>query len=375
MRILHVCDSIVGGTGTYLGELVAPQARLYGANNIALLVPREHAGHVDPRLIEAGVAIRYFRRLGRLSGMAALMPAYRQALAAARPDIVHAHSLGAGVVTRLLRGWGQRRPRVLHCPHGWAFDMESSPLQRATAIALERLLALRADRIAVISHHEHMRARDIGIAEDKIVEIANGIALEAPIVTPAQWDDPRLKLLFVGRLDRQKGVDVLMQAVRPLIDRVSVRVAGAPVVTRQADSLAVPANVEMLGWIDRPGVMAQMYACDALVVPSRWEGFGLVALEAMRIGKPVIASAVGGLRDILGDGIHGITVPPGDPVALCATLALLDRARLADMATRGQRRFVTAFTAERMVAEMDDAYRDTLADGETSRSRAELWGN
>ncbi|MGL4313397.1 MAG: glycosyltransferase, partial [Sphingomonas sp.] len=349
--------------------------RLYGANNIALLVPREHAGHVDPRLIEAGVAIRYFRRLGRLSGMAALMPAYRQALAAARPDIVHAHSLGAGVVTRLLRGWGQRRPRVLHCPHGWAFDMESSPLQRATAIALERLLALRADRIAVISHHEHMRARDIGIAEDKIVEIANGIALEAPIVTPAQWDDPRLKLLFVGRLDRQKGVDVLMQAVRPLIDRVSVRVAGAPVVTRQADSLAVPANVEMLGWIDRPGVMAQMYACDALVVPSRWEGFGLVALEAMRIGKPVIASAVGGLRDILGDGIHGITVPPGDPVALCATLALLDRARLADMATRGQRRFVTAFTAERMVAEMDAAYRDTLADGETSRSRAELWGN
>lgn len=375
MRILHVCDSIIGGTGTYLGELVAPQARLYGGNNIALLVPREHAGHVDPRLIEAGVGIRYFRRRGRLSGMAALMPAYRQALNWVKPDIVHAHSLGAGVVTRVLRGLGQKRPRVLHCPHGWAFDMESSALQRMTAMALERLLAMRADRIAVISHHEHVRARDIGIAEAKIVEIPNGIAVDPPMVEPAIWDDSRLKLLFVGRLDRQKGVDVLLEAVRPLSDRIAVRIAGAAVVSRRDAAVPVPPNVEMLGWLDRPQVMAQIYACDALVVPSRWEGFGLVALEAMRIGKPVIASAVGGLRDILGDGAHGITVPPGDPVALCATLALIDRARLADMAAKGQRRFATVFTADRMVADMDAAYRDVLAEGEASRARVEAFGD
>ncbi len=93
-----------------------------------------------------------------------------------------------------------------------------------------------------------------------------------------------------------------------------------------------------------------------LVVPSRWEGFGLVAVEAMRVGKPVLAAAAGGLNDILDGGRYGITVPVNDPVALRAAIETLSADRLTALAEAGHARFHDRYTAQRMTDDLDRVY-------------------
>ena len=354
MRILHVCDSIIGGTGSYLAELLPPQAALYGPGQVMLLLPRGHRGFIEPRLADSSVRFAFFPRPNRLMGMAALFFVYLWVRLRFAPDIVHAHSFGAGFVTRIAR---LGRSRLIFCPHGWAFDMEVSPRVRSFVVALEKWLARRTERIVLISHHEVARAREIGIAESKLVAVPNGIAAAVPSVPAAAWSDTRLKLLFVGRFDRQKGLDVLLEAIRPLGGQVALRVVGAPVVSGGYRPDIVLDAVDYLGWLDRDGVAAQMKACDALVVPSRWEGFGLVAIEAMRLSVPVIASAVGGLKEILDSGRYGFSVPPNDAFALRTQLSAVSDEALRRIGAIGHERFRSHYTAERMVAQIDDLYR------------------
>jgi glycosyltransferase involved in cell wall biosynthesis len=359
MRILHVCDSIVGGTGSYLAELLPPQAERYGRDNVILLIPYEQIDYLDTRLRDSGVRIEHFSRGSRIRGMAALLAAYPRTLRRFAPDVVHAHSFGAGVVTRLLKF--RQRPRLVFCPHGWSTDMDISPLFRAFLEKLERSLSRNTDRVVLISHHEAKRAREMGIVEAKLVTVPNGIAEEQPAVATADWDDARLKLLFVGRLDRQKGLDILLEAVAPLTDRVALRVVGDPFFSDANGEQEAYSSVEYCGWLDRNGVASQMKACDALVVPSRWEGFGLVAVEAMRLSVPVIGSAVGGLREVLADGLYGFSVPPGDPEALRAVIAGLTAEMLGLKGVAGNRRFLESYTAARMVREIDQMYHEILA--------------
>jgi glycosyltransferase involved in cell wall biosynthesis len=114
--------------------------------------------------------------------------------------------------------------------------------------------------------------------------------------------------------------------------------------------------VELLGWLDAEGVAAQLQAADVVAAPSRWEGFGLAAAEAMRAAKPVIASRVGGLCDLVEDGVNGRLVPPDDPAALCAALLADDPEARRRMGRRGRARYLQYFTAQRMNEELLDIY-------------------
>lgn len=357
MRILHVCDSIIGGTGSYLTELLTLQAKQYGPENIMLLMPREHRSFLERQLLESGIGFAYSRRPNRLIGMITLFFSYFFVRLRFRPKVIHAHSFGAGFVTRVFRIF--RRSVLVFCPHGWSFDMDVSARKRRVLEAIEKWLARSTDKIILISKHELVRARQIGLAMKKLALIPNGISEELPAVPAVQWDDHRLKLLFVGRFDRQKGLDVLIEAMRPLGDKVALRVVGAPVLS-PAPELAREDFIQYVGWCDRDGVTAEMKACDALVVPSRWEGFGLVAVEAMRLGKPVIASAVGGLREILDDGRFGYVVEAGNPVELRKVLSQLDRSELDRFAELGRDRFSDRYTADRMALQIDALYSDVL---------------
>lgn len=355
MRILHVCDSIIGGTGSYLAELLTLQAQRRGPGKVMLLMPYEHRDHVEPRLANSGVEFRYFTRKSRVRGMARLALTFLAVRREFRPDIVHGHTFGAGVITRVLR-FG-RRPATVFCPHGWAFDIEMPALARKLLIVIERLLALRSEKIVLISEHEERRARAIGIADKRLALVPNGIAAAPPTIPAVPWDDNRLKLLFVGRFDRQKGLDLLIEAIRPLEDRVALRIVGAPAVSSGYHPPALP-HVDIRGWRDRDGVVAEMKACDMLVVPSRWEGFGLVAVEAMRVGKPVLAAAAGGLNDIMDNGRYGMTVPVNDSLAIRTAIETLSAQKLTALAEAGHARFHDRYTAERMTDDIDRVYAE-----------------
>jgi glycosyltransferase involved in cell wall biosynthesis len=278
-------------------------------------------------------------------------------LAQFEPDIVHAHSTFAGVTARLIGPL--LGARVVYCPHGWAMDREQRGVASRFVAAIEKRLSSLSDAIVAISLHERQTGLNIGIKPDKLVMIANGLRPSPPPFPPESWEDPRLKVLFVGRLDRQKGVDILLEAVRPLQKEVTLRIVGDVIVGGQPDACATLSNVSCCGWLKPAAVASQMSACDVVVVPSRWEGFGYVALEAMRLGKPVLASRVGGLKDIVVQGETGYLFEPGNSRALSSLL--VRKGSLSAMGQRGRAVFLERFTAERMAQSYFDLYRRICA--------------
>jgi glycosyltransferase involved in cell wall biosynthesis len=235
--------------------------------------------------------------------------------------------------------------------------METLGPLRPVAKLGERLLAPLCQKIVAISQHEYDRGIEAGISPDRMVVIENGLSSNRPVAVPVEWSDPRLKVLFVGRLDRQKGVDVLLKAVESLGREVAVKVIGAHVTTKEEQNkpISVPDNVELLGWKSPEEIAGYMNACDVVVMPSRWEGFGLVAVEAMRARKPVIASAVGGLRSIVRH-------------ALAQTIVARDRAGWREMGLAGYMRFLSRYQSDRMNGDIVDLY-DQITGKQTAEVR------
>ncbi|MDD3030417.1 MAG: glycosyltransferase [Alphaproteobacteria bacterium] len=355
MKVLHVCETAKGGTATYLATLIPLLCEHMGPGNVRLLLPQQHRAElssIDPSILS------FFDRPGRLKGLPHFFVAVFLSLRRFRPDVVHAHSTFAGIVSRLLSPFF--RVPVVYCPHGWAMDIEQGALQRRFISWIEVALSFLCRKIIAVSEHERRRGLALGLAPGKIVTIYNGLACEGPCVRAAPWDDARLNVLFAGRLDRQKGPDILLRAVEGLEDRLSVRLIGAPVRGDATPMTSVGAHVAFLGWQSRDVVAAHMKACDVVVVPSRWEGFGYVALEAMQQAKPVIASSVGGLLELVEDGKTGILFPPGDAGRLKTILATVDRSSLREMGLAGRRRFLDKFTAARLAPLIEAVYAEAV---------------
>ena len=240
-------------------------------------------------------------------------------------DLVHAHWL-VSALPALATG----RPLVLQL---WGTDVELA--RRAPALA--RPLVRRARAVVCASQALAEAGRALGARTVSV--IPSGIDLPAP--PPAPEAPPHI--LFVGRLSPEKGIRELLAAVAPRAGGAGAPdAAGAPGAAGGAPLPALPrvgvgdgplrAEVPAaLGFI--PNAELGPYYARAAVVccPSLREGFGVACLEAMAHGRPVVASATGGLLDLVEDGVTGLLVPPGDPEALRAALErLLGDAELRD---------------------------------------------
>lgn len=358
MKVLHVAESAKGGVGTYLAEILPDQARRYGIENVRALVPAQHAAHISG--VDRHLLLTWRRQERSALGIIHLASVMRREIARFRPNVVHAHSSIAGGILRLLYSWTKPPFRIVYCPHGWAFDRRSLTLKAKLIERIERSLAPAADRIVLISDHELREGLRIGIAPERLSRILNGIA-DIPPVRPARWDGDRIRMLFVGRLDTQKGLDTLLDAAAPIANRISLRVIGKAIAGPATRPRPHHGFVEYLGWRSLAEVATEIAAADVVVIPSRWEGFGLVALEAMRGGCAVVASAVGGLREIVLDGETGYLVAPDNPERLMNVLGLHGRDTWRAMGAAGRTRYETLFTAERMNQEIAALYGDLTA--------------
>jgi glycosyltransferase involved in cell wall biosynthesis len=329
-----------------------------GAENICVLVPAQHRSHlsnVDDRLTCT------FNRPNRLIGLVHLTVSVARRIRTFRPDIVHVHSTFAGAIVRMLSVCMPTMPPIIYCPHGWVFDAARTKWTRRWFEGIERFFSRRCVAIVCISDNERAAAESAGISPHKLALIPNGLPVQPFATQAATWTDSRIKTLFIGRLDRQKGVDVLLEAVRGLESQISLRIVGESVQSA-AQKRCRFAHVEYLGWLDAAGAASQINACDVVVVPSRWEGFGLVALEAMRSGKPVIASAVGGLVEIVVDGQTGRLVPPGDSRALRAAILSITERWRARTGAAGLHRFRARFSIARVHSQHMSLYEAILSD-------------
>jgi glycosyltransferase involved in cell wall biosynthesis len=297
MRVVVLTTSYPRDAGDFAGRFVADAVERIRARGVHVEVVGPGAFDDHGLAYGAGVAANARRRPWAVPGLLASMTVAARR-AARDADLVHAHWLPAGAVAAL-----SGRPFVVSL-HGT--DVELA--RRAPPLA--RLVLRRARGVLCVSSALAAEARHLGAREPVVVP--NGVELPPEPGPPV--DPP--EVLFVGRLSAEKGVEDLLEATRGL-RRV---IAG--------DGPLRPLVPDALGFVPRDE-LARLYAAASVVcVPSRREGFGLACAEAMAHGRPVVATAVGGLTDLVEHEVTGLVVPPRDPAALRAAIERLlgDRA-------------------------------------------------
>jgi glycosyltransferase involved in cell wall biosynthesis len=302
------------------------------------------AGAADPRWAEAlsraGVPVEPlpWARPWRLAAVLRRM----------RPAAVHAHGYAAAAVAaaagaRPLVVTAHNLPGPLVVPRWGALWLAAS---HAVADGLVRR-GVPARPVRVLPPACRLVSAKPADAGRRQARARWGLPPEAPVVG------------FLGRLTREKGVDVLEAAFRQLRRRhpdIRLAVWGEGPLRRRLGR--VPGS--LLGG-PTDDVASALAAVDVVAVPSRREGLGLAALEALALGRPVVASAVGGLPEVVRHGAWGWLVPPGDPGALARALAdLLGDAAVRRRMGEAGRAFAAGFPAEGLAAAVVRAYRDLL---------------
>jgi glycosyltransferase involved in cell wall biosynthesis len=284
-------------------------------------------------------------------------------------DVLHAHKFGPNVWGALL-GRATGVPVVLAHEHSWSY--EGKPLRRF----LDRnVIARGADRLIAVSREDQRRMTEIeGIPRARTIFVPNGISR----AEPSSGHDVRTELGIaptapvigsVGSLLTVKAFDVLLRATALLThDRpdVQVLIAGEgperEALTALMHELGLDGSVHLLG--RRADVPDVLRAVNVAVCCSNSEGSPLSVMEYMRAGLVVVATAVGGVPDLIEPGVHGLLVPPRDPPALAAALAeLLDapeRARA--MGDRARERQRTEFDIDVLVHRLETLYVEMLAE-------------
>jgi glycosyltransferase involved in cell wall biosynthesis len=229
-----------------------------------------------------------------------------------------------------------------------------------------------SDAVTAISHYTADRLRRQVPGVEPVV-IPFGAAVDAPAQAPAwSWDGSRrFSLLFVGRLVERKGVHLLLEALaridparRPDLEVVGDGPERARLEARVGE-LELGARVRLHGFVDEAALQARLAACDAFVLPAvvdakgDTEGLGVVLIEAMGYARPVIASAAGGIVDVVRDGENGLLVPPGDAAALARAIVRLmdDPARARALGAEGRRDVAERFAWDAIAGRLATLYR------------------
>jgi glycosyltransferase involved in cell wall biosynthesis len=184
----------------------------------------------------------------------------------------------------------------------------------------------------------------------------------------------RRRVVFAGRVIDPKGVGVLIRAAREIDAEVVICGDGwrTEAMRRLARRLGLAERVHFRGWLGPDELAMELAEASIVALPSLWpEPFGLVGIEALAAGRPVIASLTGGVGDWLQDGVNGLAVKPGDVDALARALGELleDPARQAELGAAGQAMVAARFSPERHVERLLEAYRSARSSWE-SRSEA-----
>jgi glycosyltransferase involved in cell wall biosynthesis len=290
---------------------------------------------------------------------AATITTLRARLTARPQDVVHAHGVRAGALTALALASVRRsaRPALVITVHNAPPDRGP---ERIVYHLLERICAWRADLVLCVSADLLTGMRGLGaVAEPFDVPAPQRPAPTSAAVAAARADiGSGPVVLAVARLAPQKGLDVLIDAAAAWAGRVPrprTVIAGDGPLAGELRTRATAAGVDLVLLGARDDVPALLAAAAVVVVPSRWEARALVIQEAMRSGRPIVATCVGGTPELTGaDG--ALLVPPGDAGALGrAVRAVLDDQSLA--ARLGQ----AALARSASLPSEDDAVRAALA--------------
>ncbi|MFN8543333.1 MAG: glycosyltransferase family 4 protein [Candidatus Binatia bacterium] len=347
MRVLHVDPERGWGGGEVQVLGLVRALALRGHAGTLAIDPR---GRLAPAAAAAGIATVGLP----IASHADVLAGLRLRRLARGMDVVHFHTARAHALAPFCAGlpvWRVVTRRMDYVPRGGPYA---------------RLLYNRAvDVVIAISDGVRRALLAGGVRPERIRVVPSGIDVEA-FAAPAgararlraEWGVPpdALLVLVIGALERRKGHAVLLAAAAEAPARVHYAFCGAGGEAAAIAEAARPLGrrVHVVGF--RQDIAACLAAADVVAMPSLQEGLGVAALEAMAAGRPVVASRVGGLAEVVQDGESGLLVPPGDAGALAAALARLERetglgARLGEAARAAvAARYTTARMAEGTLA-------------------------
>lgn len=297
-------------------------------------------------------------------------------LAKERPYIVHTHSSKAGLLGR----WAAKMagtPIIVHTPHGHVFYGHFGRLASRFFLLLEKITSFITDIIVALTEAERNDYISLSVCSlEKIVTIHSGVDIEQYTGVKVDIEEKKVSLGLkpnglvvgtVGWLLPIKGPMYLLKAMVRIWEKhpeVRLVFVGRGELEEQLRAEAFHAGVSrkvtFLGW--RDDVPEIMQIVDVFVLPSLNEGMGRVLVEAMAAGKPIVASSVGGILDLVKDGENGLLIEPGDVDGLCFAIKrlLTDRKMRYDMGQMGK---VTAreFSVEAMLEKIEALYASLLA--------------
>jgi glycosyltransferase involved in cell wall biosynthesis len=315
------------------------------------------------------------RRLSFKNDLLAFISIYRL-IKRIKPHIVHTHTSKAGVLGRLA-AYLAGVPIIIHTPHGHVFHSYYGPVMTNIFVFAEKISSFMTDKIVALTEKEKDEHLEKGIAStEKFTIIHSGVKLDyfmnVSIDTKAKKKElgipPGYNVVgTVGRIVPIKGHKYLVSAAKKVVEEIDktvfVLVGDGYLkleLEKHAEALGVRKNIIFTGW--RSDVSEILCLFDIFVLPSLNEGMGRVIIEAMALGKPVVASSVGGIIDLVKDGENGILVPPRDSDALGkALLQLIRNKDLAEeLGKNGKTMVYPGFDISVMSKKIDRLYESLL---------------
>lgn len=353
--MLHVCsDTNIGGAGRYVITLLR-QRLIQERFEVAVACPE---GALARLLRHEGIPVLLYPG-AEVSFSVAAVRVLMKRMRAWKPHIVHTHGALAGRIAGRLSG-----TRVIITKHGLASaDEQAIQLRSPGALLKWASVRVLADRIVAVSEAVSRSLVRAGANPNRIRVVPGGTETEnysqvGPLV-------PGVIGAF-GRLSREKGFDQLLEAMAILKGEPVQLLLGGDgpqrnALLEQAKSLGLtPDQFSAVGFVsDVPEFMART---GIFVLPSRSEGMGLVLVEAMSAGRPVVASRCGGVPEVVVDGETGLLVSPESPVELAAAIRRLVASpeEAYRMGVAGRDRARSHFGAGRMAEQMTALYEELL---------------
>ena len=353
---------VIGGAQTHVAELTVGLI----ARGHRVTVFAGGKGAFSDRLADAGADIVDLPGLSR--EIAPLRDAntilrFGRMLKRHAPDLVACHSSKAGIV-------GRAAARLAGIPsvftaHGWAFAEGIPQPRRWFYRLIERRMSRFCRAVITVSEADARLAVEGGVARHApLIAIHNGLPDHPPAPFPAHETEPRL--LMVARLVEQKNHAALLRALARVTDRAfHLDLVGEGPLGDELKALAKSLNLQdrvtFHGY--RSDVPAFIERASLVVLLSHWEGLPISLIEAMRLGRPLVASDVGGVRELFGASPIGWLVPSDDPASLASLLrdALEDHEQLKRLGANARKRFEEAFSVDVMVDRTLQVYEGAIA--------------
>ncbi|HRH30750.1 MAG TPA: glycosyltransferase [Candidatus Paceibacterota bacterium] len=354
MKIFYsITKSEIGGAQTYLWSLLKRAKE----NNDEVVVMSYPGGWLEDKVKELGfefIPNIYYKNSYNPFNLLKAIFLTRKEIKKFNPDMLHLNSGGAGFFGRLANVG--LRSKVVFTAHGWSFTDGTPLFRRIIALIAENLITPFTDKIICVSENDARLAKNkLIFSTSKIEVIHNGVEIKTQ--TANQENINKIKILFVGRLERPKMPVVILRSLMRLTDEERKFFNVSIIGFGSQEKLLLDfinkndlINLVTIRKVNFEAVYEECLSSNLFILPTEWEGFPMTIIGAMSAGLPVLASNVGGIKEVVDSSVGKLLSKGNDELEIVQVLRniLLDKKWLSVCGQNARKRILDNFSEEEM---------------------------